>query len=131
MPPRDRASKAVQGGSPPEALRRELARGTAELAILAVLGGGRRYGYELLSLLNGLTGGAPEIKEGTLYPILHRLEDAGQITSTWEAHDRTPPRKYYLLTATGQDQLVALRAEWERLVAGMRRLLDASEGVEQ
>jgi PadR family transcriptional regulator PadR len=112
-------------------LRRELARGTVELAILAVLGSGRRYGYELLGLLNDLSGGTPEIREGTLYPVLHRLEDAGQITSTWEAHDRTPPRKYYLLSTAGEAQLAALRAEWDRLVSGMRRLLEAVEGAQR
>ena len=99
-----------------------------ELAILSVLAGGRRYGYELLSVLNELTGGVPEMKEGTVYPLLHRLEDAGHITSTWEAHDRTPPRKYYLLTRAGESQLEVLRSEWSRLVDGMQRLLAAMEG---
>jgi PadR family transcriptional regulator PadR len=122
-------SSNEDAGTSRERLRRELARGTIELAILAVLGSGRRYGYELLSLLNDLTGGSPEIREGTLYPLLHRLEDAGHITSIWEAHDRTPPRKYYLLTESGDAQLAALRAEWERLMAGMQRLLGAVEGA--
>lgn len=109
-------------------VRRELARGTVDLAILAMLGGGRRYGYELLTVLNDLTGGAPEVKEGTLYPLLHRLEDAGQITATWQTQDRNPPRKYYVLTANGARQLGELRAAWERQVEGMRRLFAASGG---
>ena len=111
-------------------LRRELARGTIELAILSVLAGGRQYGYELLTELNGTTGGVPEVKEGTLYPLLHRLEDAGHVSSSWEAEGRTPPRKYYLLTAAGQAQLDEMRTEWQRLVAGMRRLLDG-EGAKR
>jgi len=69
------------------------------------------------------------MKEGTVYPLLHRLEDAGHITSTWEAHDRTPPRKYYLLTPAGETQLEALRTEWGRLVEGMQRLLAAMKGT--
>lgn len=107
------------------------------LAVLSVLGSGRRYGYELLSVVNELTGGVPEIKEGTLYPLLHRLEDAGQVASTWEtpvreadgSQPRRPPRKYYLLTASGQQQLHLLRREWEQLVDGMGRLFGATQGA--
>lgn len=118
-------------------LRRELARGAVVLAILSVLGSGRRYGYELLSVVNALTGGVPELKEGTLYPLLHRLEDAGHVASTWETpvrdpsgtQPRTPPRKYYLLTPAGEQQLAVLRAEWEQLVEGMGRLLGATQGA--
>jgi PadR family transcriptional regulator PadR len=118
-------------GPSTERLRRELARGTVELAMLAVLGSRRRYGYELLTVLNDLTGGVPEIKEGTLYPLLHRLEDAGYIESTWETHERTPPRKYYALTTAGRSQLATLRREWAQLVAGMDHLLGALEGAER
>lgn len=111
-----------------------------ELAVLSVLGAGRRYGYELLSVVVDLTGGVPEIKEGTLYPLLHRLEDAGLVEASWEANDRdpaspdaprTPPRKYYRLSAAGERQLELVRAEWEQLVEGMQRLLRAVEGVER
>lgn len=109
--------------------RRELARGTVELALLSVLGSGPRYGYELLTELNERSGGVPELKEGTLYPLLHRLEDAGVVVATWEAHGRTPPRKYYALSDAGREQLVRLREEWERLVAGMNRLLEGAQEV--
>jgi len=109
-------------------LRRELARGTLELAMLAVLASRRRYAYELLTLLNELTGGAPEIKEGTLYPLLHRLEDAGYISSNWEARDRNRPRKYYALTKSGGAQLERLRDEWNRVVDGMAHLLGSMKG---
>lgn len=109
--------------------RRELARGTVELAVLALLGSGQKYGYELLAELNDVSGGVPEIKEGTLYPLLHRLEDAGHIQSTWHAIERNPPRKYYLLTDAGQTQLSLLKDEWSRLVAGMRRVLRSVEGA--
>ena len=109
-------------------LRRELARGTVELAVLSALGSTRRYGYELLTLLRDLSGGATEVKEGTLYPLLHRLEDAGLVLATWEgAKDREPARKYYRLTAAGRAQLSVMRAEWDRLASGMQQLLGALE----
>lgn len=111
----------------PERGRSELARGTVELAVLAVLSARARYGYELLSLLNELTGGTPEVKEGTLYPLLHRLEDGGAITSEWDVEGRAQPRKFYELTLEGRAQFASLRAEWLRLVDGMAEVLTASE----
>jgi PadR family transcriptional regulator PadR len=104
-------------------LRRELARGTVELAVLSILSTRRRYGYELIKLLEHAGAGHLEVKEGTLYPLLHRLEDAGQITASWEVAGRTRPRKYYAITASGRDYLRMLRAEWIDLVKGMQNLL--------
>lgn len=110
-------------------IRRNLARGTVELALLSVLGSGARYGYELLTEINELSGGFPELKEGTLYPLLHRLEDGGMVVATWEAEGRTPPRKYYSLSEAGRAQLVLLREEWDRLVTGMARLFEGIQEV--
>lgn len=106
-------------------LRRELARGTGELAVLAVVDSGRRYGFELLKLLQAAD--VLDIREGTLYPLLHRLEDAGHISSTWQAAGRSTPRKYYSITPAGRSHLAALRAEWLRLAGAMARLLAAGE----
>lgn len=106
-----------------EDARRELARGTLELAVLAVLAERPRYGYELMSILLDTTGGAVELKEGTLYPVLHRLEDGGCVTTFWEAEGRSQPRKYYRVTADGKRRLADLRNEWTRLVDGMTKLL--------
>jgi PadR family transcriptional regulator, regulatory protein PadR len=104
-------------------LRRELARGTAELAVLSALNSGRRYGYELLKMLERAGAGVVEVKEGTLYPLLHRLEDAGLVVATWEAEGRSRPRKYYETTSTGRAHLAVLRAEWTALVRAMGDLL--------
>ncbi|ROT31248.1 PadR family transcriptional regulator [Micromonospora sp. HM5-17] len=130
--PDDAEDPANQHG--PDALarlRRELARGTAELAVLSVLTSGRRYGYELLKLLERTGAGVLEVKEGTLYPLLHRLEDAGQIAATWEVEGRARPRKYYDITPAGRAHLAVLRAEWTELVNAMHRLLDALDKVEK
>ncbi|MEV4567156.1 PadR family transcriptional regulator [Nonomuraea sp. NPDC049419] len=104
-------------------LRRELARGTTELAVLSVLNVRRRYGYELLKELRQAGEGVLEIKEGTLYPLLHRLEDSGHIVATWEAEGRSRPRKYYVITEDGRAYLTMLREEWSGLVEAMRQLL--------
>lgn len=109
------------------AAQRELSRGTVELAVLALIREERRYGYDLLSSLATATGGFVGIKEGTLYPVLHRLEDAGYIEATWEAEGRGKPRKYYGITPAGLARLELLRTEWERLAAGMERLLNGGK----
>jgi PadR family transcriptional regulator PadR len=122
-------SAAAEPGPALAHLRRELARGTAELAVLSVLDSGRRYGYELLKLLRQAGDGVLEVREGTLYPLLHRLEDTGLIAATWDVEGRARPRKYYTITADGRSRLTVLRAEWTGLVDAMRRLFDALSEV--
>jgi PadR family transcriptional regulator, regulatory protein PadR len=108
-------------------LGRELARGSAELAVLAMLARGRCYGYELLRQVRERGGPVLEIPEGTLYPLLHRLEDAGLVASEWEAEGRARPRKYYAITANGQKHLALLAGEWRQLIEGIGHLLDYIE----
>ncbi|MGW6505317.1 PadR family transcriptional regulator [Nonomuraea angiospora] len=124
-------TEATPGSATVARLRRELARGTTELAVLSVLDVRRRYGYELLKLLRQAGEGVLEVKEGTLYPLLHRLEDAGHILATWEAEGRARPRKYYVITPDGRTYLAMLRAEWSGLVDAMRQLLDTLGEVQE
>lgn len=105
-------------------IQRELSRGTMELAVLALISARKRYGYDLLSSLSSSSDGSIAIKEGTLYPALHRMEDAGYISASWEAEGRASPRKYYSITKEGKARLEALRTEWQRLATGMERLLN-------
>lgn len=104
--------------------QRELSRGTLELAVLSLIETKPRYGYDLLTSLIDATDGALEVKEGTLYPVLHRLEDGGYVEASWEAEGRAAPRKYYGLTKEGRQRLGLLRTEWERLASGMTQLLN-------
>ena len=64
------------------------------------------------------------IKEGTLYPILYRLEKAGYIESRWETLERGVPRKYYRLTAAGRKYMQARLDEWREFTAAIDRLLE-------
>ena len=105
-------------------MQREFSRGTLELAVLALIQTEPRYGYDLLTSVIDETGGALDVKEGTLYPVLHRLEDAGYIEASWRAEGRTAPRKYYGITKVGKQRLALLRKEWERLASGMTQLLN-------
>ena len=86
---------------------RELKRGALELIVLHLLAPGEAYGYEIVSKLTAETNGALEVTDGTLYPVLYRLERAGYVAVRWETPERGVPRKYYALTDSGREQLAA------------------------
>ena len=97
----------------------ELRRGVLSLAVLAQLKE-EQYGYSLMKLLTGL---GLEIDQGTLYPLLRRLEGQGLLESRWRVEaDR--PRRYYVISSEGRRLLPELKAEWDNLVARMGRLLE-------
>jgi PadR family transcriptional regulator, regulatory protein PadR len=102
---------------------RELKRGTLELVLLHLLAEKDRYGYELTAELGSRSGGVYELKEGTLYPVLYRLEKAELVEPYWETQERGVPRKYYRITPAGRRELARQAAEWEWFVAVMTALL--------
>jgi len=106
---------------------RELRRGSLELAILHLLSSGEAYGYEIVSKLTARTNGALEITDGTLYPVLYRLERAGFVNVRWETPGRGVPRKYYDLTETGRAELARLTREWTMFAKAMTDLLRSEE----
>ena len=104
-------------------IERELKRGSIELAVLHVLSWGEAYGYEIVTKLAEQTGGALEVTDGTLYPILYRLEAAGMVEVRWETLKRGVPRKYYQLTKSGRSELRRQTEEWTAFASAMNRLL--------
>jgi len=96
----------------------EMRRGVIVLAVLSQCRQ-EQYGY---SLLKSLAEKGLEIDQGTLYPLLRRLEGQGLLGSSWRLED-TRPRRYYLISAQGQKVLPRLVDEWESLVEMMRRML--------
>jgi PadR family transcriptional regulator PadR len=107
-------------------IERELKRGSLELIVLHLLASGEAYGYEIVSKLTAETNGALEVTDGTLYPVLYRLERAGFVTVRWETPERGVPRKYYRLTDTGRDELERLTHEWTTFAKAMTKLLRQS-----
>ena len=96
----------------------ELRRGVIVLAVLSRLDV-ERYGY---SLINGLKEAGLEIDQGTLYPLLRRLESQGLLQSNWRIEsDR--PRRYYALSDEGRRLLPRLRVEWNSIVSIMEKML--------
>ena len=104
-------------------IERELRRGSLELIVLHLLAAGEAYGYEIVSKLTAETAGALEVTDGTLYPVLYRLERAGFVTVRWETPERGVPRKYYQLTDGGREELVRLTREWTTFASTMAKLL--------
>lgn len=104
-------------------IERELKRGSLELIVLHLLASGEAYGYEIVSKLTAETNGALEVTDGTLYPVLYRLERAGRVTVRWETPERGVPRKYYRLTEAGRNELARLTHEWTTFAKAMSKLL--------
>lgn len=104
-------------------MNRELKRGTLELVLLQLLSDSDRYGYEITLEVANRSGGVFELKEGTLYPVLYRLEGAGFVEAYWEMQDRGVPRKYYRVTEAGRAELEKQRDEWTRFVDTIGSLL--------
>jgi PadR family transcriptional regulator len=104
-------------------IERELKRGSLELIVLHLLAPAEAYGYEIVSKLTAQSNGSLEVTDGTLYPVLYRLERAGLVSVRWETPERGVPRKYYQLTDAGREELVRLTEEWTSFAKAMSRLL--------
>ena len=96
----------------------ELRRGVIVLAVLSQLNE-EQYGYSLMKLLSeqGL-----EIDQGTLYPLLRRLESQGLLSSDWNT-EGSRPRRYYVISPKGQELLPRLKQEWNKIVSMMEGML--------
>lgn len=103
---------------PYENLTQETRRGVLPLAVLSLLRE-NKYGY---ALINELADDGLDIDQGTLYPMLRRLEAQGLLQSSWELTD-TRPRRYYQISPAGQKVLNDLTVDWKKLNEVMEKLL--------
>ena len=97
----------------------ELRRGAIVLAVLSQLDE-EQYGY---SLLKRLSDGGLEVDQGTLYPLMRRLESQGLLQSDWRIADEARPRRYYVLNPQGILLLEQLKGEWSSLAGVINRML--------
>ena len=97
----------------------ELRRGMIVMAVLSQLKE-EQYGYSLLKLLSDQN---MEIDQGTLYPLLRRLEAQGLLQSDWRLAEEARPRRYYIMSKQGREVLAQLKREWSGMVAAMQKLL--------
>lgn len=108
-------------------LGKELKRGTLELILLQLLDEKEMYGYELVKTLEERSEGYFQTREGTLYPVLYRLEDQRCIAHRWENPERGVPRKYYRVTSEGRIHLRIMRGEWNSLSKFVNGILTGEE----
>jgi PadR family transcriptional regulator, regulatory protein PadR len=106
----------------------QLRKGILELAVMGVLYHERHYGYSLVRALTET--GSISLKEGTIYPILARLDRDGLVRSEWVESDQGPPRKYYALTLAGRQLFDELSKEFELLISLVQQKWKSTEQTE-
>ena len=89
-------------------------KGHLDMIVLAALSGGPAHGYAIIQEIHRRTGGTFELPEGTVYPALHRLEQAGLLGSEWTTGEAGRRRRVYALTKSGIRALADQRAVWQR-----------------
>ncbi len=102
--------------------RSQLLKGALPLLVLGALDEGELYGYEIVAQLEARSSGVVAPSEGSLYPVLYRLEAEGAVTATWRAGNRGPRRRYYRLTEVGSRLLAGERATWSEFAGAVARL---------
>jgi PadR family transcriptional regulator, regulatory protein PadR len=101
----------------------ELLRGTLDLLILKALQLEPRHGLGVARRVEQLSGGTFQVKPGSLFPALHRLEERGWLRSEWGVSETNRRAKYYTLTRAGGAQLKEEVASWDRIVLAINRSL--------
>ena len=105
-------------------------RGHLEALILAVLECDSAHGFEIMKRLDEEGRGALALKEGTIYPILYRLEKDGNVRAAWDADTSTslgPRRRVYHITPRGRRELAERRERWGHFVATVGRMIEAPQ----
>ena len=105
--------------------RATLLQGTLDLLILKALSTGELHGLGVSRRVEQLTGGTFVVQPGSLFPALHRLEEAGWLDADWQPSENNRRAKYYKLTRAGRKQLGEETAQWNRIALAIARALEA------
>jgi len=97
--------------------------GTLDLLVLKVLASGPEHGYGITLRVKQLSGEALQVEEGSLYPALHRMEQAGWIRPEWKPSENKRRAKYYHLTPKGRERLAEEQENWLRVSRGVAKVL--------
>jgi len=103
-----------------------LLQGTLDLLILKALGTGELHGLGISRRIEQITQGTFVVKPGSLFPALHRMEEAGWLSSFWGESENNRRAKYYRLTKRGKSQLDVETEEWTRVALAMKNALRAT-----
>ena len=104
----------------------ELLPGTLDLLILRALVRGKMHGYGIAHMLKVASEDVLDVGESSLYPALQRLLLNGWVTAEWGASENNRRARYYTLTAAGRKQLSAERADFERMITAIQRVLETA-----
>ncbi len=105
------------------AVNKELLKGSTATLVLQLLSRKKMYGYELIKELEVLSAGLFELREGTLYPILHAFEQNDFVTSEWVGNEGERQRKYYFLTKAGRSHLKEKKNEWAEFRSAVDKII--------
>ena len=103
--------------------RKEIRRGVLKMCVLLLLSKKEMYGYEISKALETLGGDALHIEEGTLYPLLRRLENDGYVIAEWR-YSNGKARRYYRITPLGSTFLESIKIFWNKLVDAVNRMME-------
>ena len=103
-------------------ISRELLKGSTDLLVLSILENEKMYGYQMIKQLKLKSENVFEFQEGTLYPILHKLEEKKWISSYWDEVDGKK-RKYYSITKDGKKQLASKKEEWKEFSSKVNQVI--------
>jgi transcriptional regulator len=107
--------------------KQDLLQGTLDLLILQTLALGPMHGWGISQRILQISRDVLRVNQGSLYPALHRLEQAGWIDAEWDASDNNRQAKFYKLTRTGRRQLAEEREHWARMADAVTRILRTQE----
>ena len=102
----------------------ELPQGTLDILILKTIALGPQHGWAIAERIQQISNDALQVRQGSLYPALHRLQRRGWIKAKWGASDNNRKAKFYEVTATGRKQLETETDTWRRLTAAVDQVLD-------
>jgi len=108
-------------------ISKELVAASATPIVLAILNRSDSYGYAIIQKVREVSDDRLTWTDGMLYPVLHRLEEAGSVVSRWETADTGRRRKYYRLTDAGMIELERLKAQWSVVHDALERLAGAPD----
>ena len=104
---------------------RQMKKGVLDMLVLKLLETESKYGHQIIQEMKEKSEEIFLLKDGTLYPILYRLEDDGMVVSRWsEAEGKQVPRKYYVITENGREALNQMESIWKRISSGILSIME-------
>jgi PadR family transcriptional regulator PadR len=106
---------------------KDLVAASATPLVLGILADGDLYGYAILKRVSELSGGSMQWTDGMLYPLLHRLERLGYVSSSWGTSEAGRRRKHYAITASGRAALADRQEQWAVVADALRQVWQAAQ----